>query len=344
MKATALRNLTLLACLLAFSTAASAQSVTELKAQLAAQKRINELLKQRIRTLEAQVSTGKAATGKSDRVAALTAKADRAVEPQADDLEENRALERALVRRGRAVLPPNTIEITPGFSWSHSGSGGSSSDRYSAALDARIGLAGGWMPGGWMIGARMPFIHRSTSAFGDNTGSGDPSLAVWKELLVQDGTWPSLVASAQYSAPLGDDFTESAVALGSGFHRLSARLAAVKSIDPIAFYASASYTHSFDRKISGTKLDPGGIFGLGAGATLAVTPDVSLNAGLHFAFSEHTKSNGVKLNGSDTTVGVVNLGASVIMTKDLFVNVTSAIGVTDDSPDITVGVSLPYRF
>jgi len=329
-----MRAIALIICMFALASPAAAQTVDELKAQLAAQKRINELLKQRIRTLEEQ-----AYSGKSDRVAARLSTANPIKEPEADDTEENRALERALVRRGRAVLPPNKVEVAPGFSWSHSGSAGSSSDSYSAAVDARIGL-----PGGWMVGGRVPVVHRSTDAFGENTGIGDPSLAVWKELMVQDGTWPSLVASLQYAAPFGDDFTQASVPLGSGYHRISARLTAVKSLDPVVFYGSASYTHGFDRRFGGAKLDPGGIFGLGAGAILAVSPDVSLSAGLKFSFADHTKSNGITLAGSDTTVGVVNLGAGIILTKDLFLNLSSAFGITDDSPDVTVGMSLPFRF
>lgn len=329
-----MRLIALFICMLAFACPAAAQTVDELKSQLAAQKRINELLKQRIRTLEKQ-----AFSGKSDKVAVQSLKANPVREPEADDDEENRALERALVRRGRAVLPPNTVEVAPSFSWSHTGSAGQSSDRYSAALDARVGL-----PGGWMVGGRVPVVHRSTDTLGGNTGIGDPSLAVWKELLVQDGTWPSLVASLEYAAPLGDDFTQASVPLGSGYHRVSARLSAVKSMDPVVFYGSASYTHGFDRRFNGVKRDPGGIFGLGAGATLAVSPDVSLSAGLNFSFADHTKSNGIKLTGSATTVGVVNLGAGVILTEDLFVNLSSAIGITDDSPDVTVRISLPFRF
>lgn len=328
-----MRRAALFACMLALASPAAAQTVEELQAQLAAQKRINELLKQRIRTLEKQASSGK-----SDKVAAHLPTVNAMQAPE-DDTEDNRALERALVRRGRAVLPPNKVEVAPGFSWSHSGNAGASSDSYYATMDARIGLAGGWM-----IGGRVPFVHRSTDALGDNTGIGDPSLAVWKELMVQDGTWPSLVASMQYAAPLGDNFSQAPVALGSGYHRISARLTAVKSLDPVVFYGSASYTHGFERNFSGVELDPGGIFGLGAGATLAVSPDVSLSAGLNFSFADHTKANGINLAGSDTTVGVVSLGAGIILTKDVFLNLSSAFGITDDSPDVAVAMSVPFRF
>ena len=51
-----MKAIVLLACALAIATPAAAQTVEELQAQLEAQTRINELLKQRIRTLEVKVA------------------------------------------------------------------------------------------------------------------------------------------------------------------------------------------------------------------------------------------------------------------------------------------------
>jgi hypothetical protein len=331
-----MKAIVLLACALAIATPAAAQTVEELQAQLEAQTRINELLKQRIRTLEVKV-----AAQESDTVVAPApvARPTDAPKREARDPEEDRALERALVRRGRAVLAPYVVEVTPSLLWSHSGSGGSSDDFYAAALDARVGL-----PSGWMVGGQIPLVHRSTNAFGDNTGLGDVSVAVWKEIMAQDGTLPSLVGSIRYTAPTGEDFSDTSVSLGSGFHRIVGRLSAVKSVDPIAFYGGASYAHTFTRSFDGVEIDPSGIFGVNAGATLAVTPDISVSAGVSFAFADEPKIDGSKTSGSGTTVGVVDLGVGVVLTKDLFLNFTGAFGVTDDSPDVTLGVSLPVRF
>jgi hypothetical protein len=41
---------------------------------------------------------------------------------------------------------------------------------------------------------------------------------------------------------------------------------------------------------------------------------------------------------------LVELGAGVVLSKDVFLNFTGAFGITDDSPDVTLGVSLPVRF
>jgi hypothetical protein len=333
-----MKAIVLFACALAMATPATAQTVEELKAQLDAQIQINALLKQRIRTLEAE-----AANHATQIIAAPVpvAKQEGAPRREARDPEEDRALQRALVRRGTAVLAPYVAEVAPGLLWSHSGSDldGSSDDLFAATLDARIGL-----PGGWMLGGQAPFMYRSSDAFGDNSGPGDVSAAVWKQVTAQDRAWPSLVGSIRYTAPTGEDFSEDTPSLGPGFHRITGRLSAVKSIDPIAFFGDISYTHNFTNSFSGVEIDRSGIFGVGAGATLAVTPDISLTTGLNFTFEGDAEADGSEISGSGTTIGIVELGAGVVLSKDVFLNFTSAFGVTDDSPDVTLGISLPVRF
>ena len=319
--------------------AARAETVEELKAQLAerdaqlaAQVQINALQRQRIETLEAELAGRKIApplaSGQSP---------DRA----AGDAEEEGALERALVRRGTAVLSPYTVEITPGFAWSHSGSDFNSSTQnsYAGGLDARIGL-----PGGWMIGGSVPFYHRDIAGVGDNTGFGDVSATVWKSILAPSDTQPSVVGSLRYGAPTGEDISEDAVALGSGFHSLTGRLSASRSIDPIAFYGNVSYTHFLGETISGVDVDRSGVIGFAAGASLAVTPDITVSTGIDFSFEEEIEVNGTKVKGSDTTVGQVEFGVGIVLTRDIFLTFNGAVGVTDDSPDVSLGVSLPIRF
>ena len=312
---------------------AASQTVEELKAQLEAQKQLNELLKQRVETLEAKLA---------GRVIAPPPR-DEAPAPEigVNDPEGDRALERALVRRGTAVLPAYVAEVTPSLSWSHSGRDALSStrDTYVAGLDARVGL-----PDGWMVGASVPFLHRDIDSVGDSSGLGDVSATVWKSFRSQDDAWPSLVGSLRYGAPTGDDFSEENVALGSGFHRITGRLSAVKTIDPVAFFGDVAYTHFLGETISGVDLDRDGVIGFGFGANLAATPDISMNAGFDFAFEGDIERDGVKLDGTATTVGLFEIGAGFVLTQDVFLSFSGGIGVTDDSPDVILNASLPIRF
>ena len=118
----------------------------------------------------------------------------------------------------------------------------------------------------------------------------------------------------------------------------------MKSVDPVAFFGDISYINNFTRSFDGVEVDRSGVFGVGAGATLAVTPDISATVGLSFAFEGAADIDGSKISGSGTTVGVVDLGLGIVLSKDVFLNFTGGFGITDDSPDVTLGISLPARF
>ncbi len=322
-----------IAALLFAASLAAAETVEELEAQLEAQKQINELQRQRIETLEAELA------GRKIAPPARAAGADPEIAE--GDPEADRALERALQRRGSAVLAPYIVEVTPTLFWSHSGSDAISStdDVYGTGLDARIGL-----PGGWMVGAGVPFLHRDVNGVGENTGFGDVSAAVWKSLFTQDDTRPSLVGSLRYTAPTGEDFGEADVPLGNGFHRFEARLSSVKTVAPIAFYGDLAYTYYLDETIAGAKWGRGDAIGFGLGATLAVTPEVSLSVELDAAFEDELEVNGTEVSGSGATLGVVDLSTGIVLSRNVFLIFSSAFGITDDSPDLTLGMSLPIRF
>ena len=316
------------------------QRIAELEAQLAAQQEMNALLKQRIRTLEGEVAAAAGAPGEAviARRPVAVASADPAPENGIEE-EEERALERALVRRGTAVLPPWKAEIAPAVSWTHSGSGDSRQDSYSASIDGRLGL-----PGGWMVGAGVPVQHRDVEDRGENTGLGDARLAVWKSLMVQDEGRPSIVGSLQYRAPTGEDFTEDDVPTGSGFHSVSGTLSAVKSIDPIAFFGSASYGYAFEESFDGEDRRPGDAIGVGVGASLAVTPEISLTSSVDFTFTDDFEIDGAEIDDTSGTFGSVGIGAGVLLTRGVFLSLSGDFGITDESPDVSVGVALPIRF
>jgi hypothetical protein len=321
-----------LAAFLFAALPAGAETIDELKAQLEAQKQINALQRQRIETLEAELAGRKIPPPARAEIAAP--------EIAADDPEADRALERALQRRGSAVLAPYVAEVAPSLLWNHTDNDitNSKDDIYGAGLDARIGL-----PRGWMLGAGVPYLYRDIDDVGSNSGVGDVSATVWKSLFTQQGSRPSLVASLRYSAPTGDDIGDD-VPLGNGFHSVTARLSTVKTIDPIAFFGDLAYTHYIDDEISGLDVDRSDTIGFGLGASLAVTPDTSLGAGLDFAFEDDVEVNGTGVRGSSTTIGVVELTAGILLTRDVFLNFTGAFGITDDSPDASLGMSLPIRF
>jgi len=320
-----------MACLCLLSVPASAQSREELEAELAAQKELNLLLKQRIETLESRLA-GRTIAPPSPNVSSAPV--------EQGDPETERALARALERRGASVLPAGILEITPGTFWAHSGRDALATrdDLIGGSIDVRIGAGDGWM-----LGANLPLLHRDIQDVGQNSGIGDISVAVWKSLMRESSGRPSLVGNVRYKAPTGDDFLDDPVPLGNGFHSVSGQLVAVKTFDPIAFYGEVAYTHPFAERISGVDVDRTGVASLGFGANLAVTPEINTSAGFAFAFEGAAEIDGTEVGG-DTTIGQLDLGLGILLSRNVFLTLSGAIGLTEDSPDIVIGASLPIRF
>lgn len=320
---------------------AQAETVEELKRQLEAQKEINALLKQRIRNLEEKQAQEKRDEAAVIAVAPAHPQTNHAPKPEAGDPEGDRALERALVRRGLSVLRPGQFELTPGLIWGHDGSDaiGSRRDDYAATLDARAGL-----PWDMMIGVGAPYFLQSDTPFGDNSGIGDVSVRLWKQLIPQDDHMPSLVGSIRYTASTGDDPFQTAIPLGSGFDRINGTLTAVKSIDPVVFHGDVFYTHSFSERYEGARIQPGDVFGGRVGATLAVTPDISASASVRLASIDDLERDGSRVDGSDRTIGFLELGTGFVISRQVYLSLSADVGITDDAPDLELGVSLPVRF
>jgi hypothetical protein len=299
-------------------------------------------------TLEETVQrlrAGNDATGSgefAEPAGAQTAQA-AAPAPREETLEEGDldALEQALVQRGSTVLSPWAAQIISGASWTHSGSSfaGSESDTYVSDLSARIGL-----PMGSMIGVSVPYVIHAENPSGDNNGLGDISVSFFKELVARDRNHPSLLGSVRYRLPTGADPFEIDVPLGSGFHSLSGTLSSVQAVDPLVFYGEVSYSHSFSRTIDGSDLQPGDTVNVGLGSTLAATPDIALSLGMNVAFVDNYEADGISIDGTDRTIGTVNLGAGFVINRDAYLSLTGRVGATDDAPDLGLGAALSLQF
>jgi len=325
-----------------------AQSVDEMQRQLEAQQQINAQLRRRVLTLEKTVERLEAENGAPDGSAETQSASEQeqrvALPAPADDaLDEGElgALEQALVQRGSSVLPPGTAQIIPSASWSHSGSSalGSESNTYISSLSARLGLRRGAM-----LSVAVPYVVHAENGNGDNSGFGDLSVSITKQLLAQNQNLPSLLASLGYVAPTGEDFFETAVPLGAGFHSIEGTLSSVKSAAPVAFYGDLSYSHPFSRNVSGSKFQPGDAFGFGFGSTLAATPEIALSASMNFDFVGKFETDGITIDGSDRTIGTLGLAAGFLLSRSVYLSISGQFGVTEDASDLALGVTLPMRF
>ena len=128
--------------------------------------------------------------------------------------------------------------------------------------------------------------------------------------------------------------------LGGGFNELQGSLTMTKRQDPLVFIGSASYGTTFEKD----DIKPGDQLGFSVGAVLAASPETSLRVVLNQTFVNELKLDGRAISGSDQVFGTLNFGASSIIGRGKFLDLTAGIGLTDEAPDYSVGLSFAIRF
>ena len=292
----------------------------------------------------------------------------------ADDDEDEedlaaRALQHALVQRGALLLPIWGIEIVSGLTYAHTSQDTVAtvagptdtappttvgvrrrSHQLTGGLTFRLGL-----PLDLQIEASAPAqrvwsdVAVAGSARNDafGFGLGDPRLSLTWQLfhagsvapdVFMAGTWKPQVGSSPFDAAPGE------VALGTGYSSVGGTVTAVKTSDPLVFLASASFTENLAVDTKQGPRKPGNTYGIGGGAILAVSPETSMSFLLDFHYKPEDSLGDKAVLGTDETVAVLQLGLGTVISRRLLLNVTVGIGLTADSPDFQLGLSLPVRF
>ncbi len=326
----------------------------------------------RIAELEARLAALEAAVMRAPPAQAAEAPA-RVVAPRpvadepsdavvAQRLAAERALERTLVRRGAVTLQPGQVEIEPSLAYVRSEQavpvlvsiGGGASDigrvdlrrdEATARLTARAGLP-------YRLQADVTLGYSAArdqerliaggpaGAFEREGGVlNDISLSIAHTLIASQGNGPDVLARVTYNSATGDR-ADNGVSFGNGFEDISAGLTAMFRQDPLVFVASADYATAFERG----GIDPGDQIRVGGAALLAVSPETSLRFGVSAAVGQETVIDGNEIAGSATNAAALEIGfASVISQRALF-DIGLSVGLTDDSPDYALVVSVPIRF
>jgi len=284
-----------------------------------------------------------------------------------EDPAEAEALSRALVQRGGLLLPPWRGEVAPSVAYSYSEVQGLTlvdtpegistvadqrlrSDAIRASATLRLGL-----PWSSQVELRVPYnALRQSRSLGDGryvaqngSGVGDLELSLSHVLAREHGWRPDLIGGISWQAPTGRSplrVSVPAVATGGGAHVVRGRLTAVKSVDPMVFFGTLSYTHSFSTREPFGRFQAGPSASLELGAVLAVSPETSLNLGLAQDFRGKAELDGISLNGTDGVASVVQFGVDRVLAPNLLLDVTLGVGLTREAPDYTFQVSTPWRF
>lgn len=202
---------------------------------------------------------------------------------------------------------------------------------------------------------------------------GDVEVAARYQLNQGGGSWPYLIGSLRFKSRTGKDPFEVVtdcvtrcegttngtglpleLPTGSGFYSVQPGLTWLFPTDPAVFFGGISYTHSFKRtnlnrqvlngefQSIGT-VAPGDVLGLNFGMGLALNEKTSLSLGIELNSVDRTRQNGVPVLGSvRTQLASLLMGYSYRQSKDTTFNLSVSAGLTQDTPDLSVSIRIPF--
>jgi hypothetical protein len=143
---------------------------------------------------------------------------------------------------------------------------------------------------------------------------------------------------------------------GSGFASLQPGVTWLYPSDPVVFFGSFSYLHNFKRKdVSRTviggqeeflgEVQAGDIVGFNLGMGLALNEKAAISLGYDQSIVGKTKQNGQEVAGAvRMTLGTLLLGGTYRFSEKTSLNVALGVGVTRDTPDMTLTARVPITF
>lgn len=205
--------------------------------------------------------------------------------------------------------------------------------------------------------ASLPMVAKTDLLKDTSTaGLGDISLgARWEPFPLKAGRLP-LILFGNVSTKTGDSPYEinavDDLATGKGYYSAGVGASTRKYIDPVVLFASVSANYGF--KESGlnqrrgsraiTDFEPGISGGFSFGFAYSFNYDVSLTMSYQQSFntgSEFTYSSGESYSPADQTSSTLAIALGVRVSPETIVNGTVGLGLTEDAPDVSLGLSFP---
>jgi hypothetical protein len=187
-------------------------------------------------------------------------------------------------------------------------------------------------------------------------GLGDISLgARWEPFPLQAGRLP-LILFGNLSTKSGDSPYEvnsaTDLATGKGYYSAGIGASTRKYIDPVVLFASVSANYGFKEtdlnQRRGSRVidefEPGISGGFSFGFAYSFNYDVSMTMSYQQSFntgSEFTYSSGESYSPADQTSSTLAISLGVRVSPETIVNGTVGFGLTEDAPDVSLGLSFP---
>lgn len=202
--------------------------------------------------------------------------------------------------------------------------------------------------------AKSDVIKDATTA-----GLGDISFgARWEPFPLKQGRLP-LILFGNVSTKTGDSPYEvnadTELSTGKGYYSVGAGASTRKYIDPVVLFASLSANYGFEEKDinqrRGSRIlesfDPGISGGFAFGFAYSFNYDVSMTMSYQQSFntaSEYRFNTGETSEPADQSSASLAISLGVRISPETIVNGSVGIGLTEDAPDISLGLSFPLDF
>ncbi|MDF2074535.1 transporter [Pseudomonas mendocina] len=203
---------------------------------------------------------------------------------------------------------------------------------------------------------RVPFLAKYDTERDLSTYSlGDISASFrWQPWSSVRGR-PVTTLFATLGLPTGDSpydvNLDNGLATGSGYYSLGVGANLSYVIDPVVLFGSLGYTYNLPIRdadqVRGGRLleevDPGSSLSLSMGFAYALSYDVSLATSFQMAhnLAPKFKFSDATFEGNEQTSAVMNFSLGLRTAPNTIVNVNAGFGMTEDSPDVLLGISMP---
>ncbi|MGE8683818.1 MAG: hypothetical protein ACN6OV_04945 [Acinetobacter sp.] len=205
--------------------------------------------------------------------------------------------------------------------------------------------------------ASLPLVAKTDLLKDTSTaGLGDISLgARWEPFPLKQGRLP-LILFGNLSTKTGDSPYEvnatKDLATGKGYYSAGIGASTRKYIDPVVLFASVSANYGFKETGLNQKrglrtieeFEPGISGGFAFGFAYSFNYDVSLTMSYQQSFNtgaEFTYDGGESYSPADQTSSTLAFSLGVRVSPETIVNGTVGLGLTEDAPDVSLGLSFP---
>lgn len=206
------------------------------------------------------------------------------------------------------------------------------------------------------LSATLPFMAKK-DLLQDKTaaGLGDISFgARWEPFPLKQGRLP-LVLFGNLSTKTGDSPYEIGIdelSTGKGYYSVGVGASTRKYIDPVVLFTSVSANYGLKEsglnQLHGSRtlesFDPGLSGGFSFGFAYSFNYDVSLTMSYQQSFNTGAKfyfKNDESYKSADQSSAMLSFALGVRVSPETIVNGTVGIGLTEDAPDVSLGLSFP---